>query len=198
MSTDETGLTLVSFARAVILHELGGPAPVRPTGPELEAPAATFVTVTRNGRLHGCIGSIAPHRSLVDDVEDNAIAAAFSDPRSSRYRAEWIGELAVEVTLLGPLTPIRFADQASLVAALAPGVDGLVLRWRAHRGTFLPQVWDVLPEPRVFLDELKNKAGLPRDFWADDVEVLRFAVEKWGDRRSLGHPPPRPRSEAPP
>lgn len=195
MSTDERGLVLVSFARDVILHELGGPAPVRPSGPWFDAAGATFVTITRSGRLHGCIGSIAPHRSLVDDVEDNAIAAAFYDPRSTRFRAEWTADMSVEVTLLGPLSPIYFVDEASLIEQLVPRVDGLVLRWRAHRGTFLPQVWESLPEPRAFLAELKIKAGLPRDFWAEEVEVSRFAVQKWGDRQR--RMAPRARTEAP-
>jgi len=192
--SDEQGLALVALARETILHELGGPKPARPAGKRFEEPAATFVTVTREGRLHGCIGSIAPRRSLADDVEENAVAAAFMDPRSSAFREEWIPEMGVEVTVLGPLEPIRFTGEEDLLGKIVPHEDGLVLRWGHFRGTFLPQVWESLPEPRIFLDELKNKAGLPRDFWAGDVEVFRFRVQKWGDRRA--HPGGRSREGA--
>ncbi len=182
--SDEQGRALVTLAREVILHELGGPEPTRPAGRRFEEPAATFVTVTREGRLHGCIGSIAPRRSLADDVEENAVAAAFMDPRSSAFREEWIPEMGVEVTVLGPLEPIRFTSEEDLLRRIVPRVDGLLLRYGPYRGTFLPQVWESLPEPKRFLDELKNKAGLPRDFWADGVEVFRFRVQKWGDRHA--------------
>ena len=191
MSTEENGRRLVQLARDVIVRELGGPTPVRPEGAWFDQPAATFVTITRDGQLHGCIGSLTPRQSLASDVEHNAIAAAFMDPRSQALRAEWLPEVGVEVTLLGPLVPMRFADEADLLRRLEPHVDGLVLRWRLYRGTFLPQVWESLEEPRVFLNELKVKAGLPHDFWADDVEVSRFHVQKWSDRRGAARPRPR-------
>jgi hypothetical protein len=184
MSIEEReGQRLVELARDAILHELGGPPPARPSGPRFDAPGATFVTVTRDGQLHGCIGSIAPRRGLASDVEHNAVAAAFMDPRSQAYRAEWLGEMGVEVTLLGPLAPLHFKDQEDLLRQLVPHVDGLVLRWGRYRGTFLPQVWDSLEDPREFLSRLKEKAGLAADFWAEDVEVSRFHVQKWSDRR---------------
>lgn len=182
MEIEERGGKLVRLARDTIVHALGGPSAERPNGPWFDDPAATFVTVTRGGRLHGCIGTLSPRRSLVDDVEENAVAAAFQDPRSEAFRAEWLPELEVEVTLLGPLVPIAFRDQADLIRQLVPHMDGLVLRWNHHRGTFLPQVWETLPSPAEFIAELKRKAGLARDFWADDVEILRFGVQKWGGR----------------
>lgn len=186
MLDEARGDRLVVLARDAILHELGGPPFARPTGAWFEALGASFVTITRGGLLHGCIGSIVAHQPLVVDVEANAIAAAFRDPRSPPFRVEWAFELCVEVTRLGPLAPMRFASEDDLVRQLAPHADGLVLRWKRHRGTFLPQVWESLEEPRIFLTELKAKAGLPRDFWSEDVEVSRFAVEKWGDRRGRG------------
>jgi hypothetical protein len=189
--SDEQGRALVELARQCILHELGGPPPARPHGKRFEEPAATFVTVTREGRLHGCIGTLAPRKSLVADVEENAVAAAFMDPRSQAFREEWIPEMGVEVTVLGPLEPIRFTSEEDLLQKIVPHEDGLVLRWGHFRGTFLPQVWESLPERKVFLDELKHKAGLPRDFWSSDVEVFRFHVQKWGDRRA----PPGGRSK---
>jgi hypothetical protein len=183
MSTEEDGLRLVELARATIAHELGrGPRASLPEGPWFEQPGATFVTITRDGRLHGCIGTLAARRPLVVDVQHNALAAAFEDPRSEPYRAEWLPRMGVEVTLLGPLQPIEFSGQEDLLAKVVPHEDGLVLRYGVSRGTFLPQVWDSLPDPREFLDELKQKAGLSRDFWADGVEVFRFRVQKWGGR----------------
>jgi AmmeMemoRadiSam system protein A len=180
---DARGQRLVTLARDTIVHELGGPRPERPSGAWAEEPGATFVTVTRLGRLHGCIGSLAPRRPLAVDVERNAVSAAFMDPRSEAFRAEWLPEMGLEVTLLGPLAPIAFTSQEDLLRRIEPRVDGLVLSWRGRRGTFLPQVWESLPEPRDFLDELKMKAGLPPDFWAGDVAMERFRVQKWGDRR---------------
>lgn len=190
MTLQREGDQLVELAWGAILHELGGPAPTVPTGAWFERLAATFVTVTRRGQLHGCIGSLAPRRSLVSDVEHNAVAAAFMDPRSGAFRAEWIPELGVEVTLLSPLHRLSFVDEADVLRQLVPGRDGVVLRYGAFRGTFLPQVWESLPEPAEFFAELKQKAGLPRDFWAEGVELDRFSVQKWGDRRagSPAHP----------
>jgi hypothetical protein len=184
MAHEQDGERLVQLARDAIAHELGGPPVVRPEGPWFSAPAATFVTITRRGRLHGCIGSLAAHRPLAEDVEHNAIAAAFMDPRSSAFRAEWLPEMGVEVTLLSPLSPIEFTSQEDLLRQIVPRVDGLLLRYGPYRGTFLPQVWDSLPSPRRFLDELKVKAGLSPDFWAEGVEVSRFHVQKWGDRHA--------------
>ena len=128
---------------------------------------------------------------MVEDVESNAVAAAFMDPRSLPFRAEWLPELGVEVTLLSPLEPLRFTDEADVLRQIVPGVDGLVLRYGPYRGTFLPQVWESLPTPREFLDELKVKAGLPPSFWDDEVEIHRFRVQKWGDRHAGGEGPPR-------
>jgi AmmeMemoRadiSam system protein A len=180
---EEDGQRLVVLAREAIAHKLGGPGPVRPEGPWFEQEAATFVTVARKGLLHGCIGTIAPCRSLVDDVVHNALAAAFEDPRAEPFRSEWLPEMGVEVTLLGPLERMQFADRADAVRQIVPGADGLVLRYGSYRSTFLPQVWESLPDPQDFLLELERKAGLPRSFWSEGVELHRFRVQKWGDRR---------------
>jgi AmmeMemoRadiSam system protein A len=179
---DEDGQRLVVLAREAIAHELGGPEPVRPEGPWFEQEAATFVTVTRGGLLHGCIGTIEPRCSLVDDVRHNAVAAAFRDPRAQPFCSEWLPELGVEVTLLGPLERMRFADKADAVRQIVPGADGLVLCCGSYQGIFLPQVWESLPDPQDFLRELEEKAGLRRSFWPEEVELHRFRVQKWGDR----------------
>jgi AmmeMemoRadiSam system protein A len=191
-AADESGRRLVEFARQTIAHALGGPPALRPMGAWFERPAATFVTITRGGALHGCIGSIAPRRPMLEDVAENALAAAFHDPRSLPYRAEDLPEMGVEVTLLGPLEKLHFTDEEDAIRQLVPGVDGLVLRYGGYRGTFLPQVWDSLEDPADFLDELKVKAGLRPDFWAPGVEISRFHVQKWGGRRPTQAPAAEP------
>ncbi len=185
---DAVGMMLPRFARDVVVGALGGPPPVRPDVAGGEHLAATFVTIRRRTSLdprtlQGCIGTLEPRRGLLDDVAHNALGAAFADPRATSLTlAEALSPetgLAFEVTLLGALEPITFSDEASARAALRPGIDGVVLRALGRRGTFLPQVWDSLPEPREFLDNLKLKAGLPESFWSPEVELLRYATKKW-------------------
>ena len=110
------------------------------------------------------------------DVATNAFAAAFRDPRARTLRPEDIDRLVVEVSVLSPSEPLAFTDEAAARAALRPGIDGVVLRWREHRATFLPQVWEHLPDPASFLAELKEKAGLPADFWDAELTLERYRV----------------------
>jgi hypothetical protein len=140
---------------------------------------ACFVTLTRHGRLRGCIGSLQAHRKLLDDVRANAKAAAFLDPRFEPLTATEFKSTLVEISLLTPAEPIAFEDEASAIASLRPGVDGVILESGGNRGTFLPQVWEQLPDPREFFAHLKRKAGLPVDFWAADIRLSRYTVTKW-------------------
>ncbi len=148
----------------------------------MQQPGATFVTLhDARGALRGCIGRLEATRPLGEDVRANAIAAAFEDPRFAPLSAiEWPG-LQVEVSLLGPTEPLYARDEAHALAQLRPGVDGLILQWRHARATFLPQVWAQLPEPAAFVAALKQKAGLPADFWAVDVRLARYRVRSFGD-----------------
>ncbi len=147
----------------------------------LDQPAATFVTLKKDGHLRGCIGSLQVHRSLREDIQANAQAAAFRDPRFEALKFEELRAIRIEVSLLSPLDPIEFSDEADLLRKLRPGDDGLVLDHGGQRGTFLPQVWDTLPTAEAFLRELKRKAGLPRDFWDARIRVSRFSVDKWAE-----------------
>jgi AmmeMemoRadiSam system protein A len=179
------GEALVRWARARVAQELGGPTATPPTGSWCAEPGATFVTIRwKDGTLQGCIGSLEPHRSIVSDAAHNAIASALHDPRSAPLEIDDVAKLDFELSILSPLEPIEFSDEASAIAALRTGVDGVVLEWHGHRGTFLPSMWPVLGDARNFFRELKRKAGLPRDFWEADVKIERYTVEKFVDRGS--------------
>lgn len=182
MHDAEQGRLLLALARAAIARKLGlaGADPLpRPVPDWLGVPGATFVTLTQHGQLRGCIGSLEAHRKLLDDVRANAQAAAFGDPRFPPLSAEELAHTRVEVSILTPAEPMNFRDEADCLAQLRPGVDGVILAHGWQRATFLPQVWDQLPEPRQFMAHLKRKAGLAADFWAPDMRVSRYQVEKF-------------------
>jgi AmmeMemoRadiSam system protein A len=179
MHDAELGRVLVSTARCAIGIELGRPGGPWPDHRSLAAPGATFVTLQKHGELRGCVGSLRAQRALGLDVRMNAIAAAFSDPRFSPLRDDEFGDTSVEVSLLSAPESIASADEDDLLIRLQPGIDGVILEFGGQRATFLPQVWESLPEPRQFLVELKRKAGLPADFWSPAVNVSRYAVTKW-------------------
>ncbi len=182
MST-ERGRVLTLLARASIARALGLPAPQPPRPDWLEQKGATFVTLTRNGELRGCIGSLEARRSLGEDVEENARMAAFGDPRFPPLSKEEFADTQVQVSVLSPAEPIFFTDEADALRQLRPGVDGVILKYGRHRATFLPQVWRQLPEPRDFLAHLKLKAGLPPDFWAEGLRLYRYTVEKYEEEQ---------------
>jgi len=148
----------------------------------LEEQGATFVTLTLDGKLRGCIGSLEPKRSLLEDVRRNARAAAFDDPRFAPLTVEELPEVTIEVSLLSPTEPIEVESEEDLLAALRPGVDGVVLESGFHRGTFLPQVWEQLPQAEDFVKHLKRKADLDADFWSPDMRVSRYTVTKWKEK----------------
>jgi AmmeMemoRadiSam system protein A len=138
---------------------------------------ATFVTLHVNGALRGCIGTLEATRALVADVAHNAGAAAFDDPRFPALAWREYERLTIHISILSPAEPIRFSSEADLVTRLRPNVDGLILETDSRRGTFLPAVWESLPDPREFLRHLKQKAGLPPDYWSDDLRIRRYTVE---------------------
>lgn len=179
------GTTLLMLARDAIGRELGvhhaAPAPAKDPATEcrLRERGATFVTLTQNGRLRGCIGSLEAWRTLADDVVENARAAAFRDPRFPPLAPGELAQTSVEVSLLTPAIPLGFASEAEALARLHPDLDGVILEWGSRRATFLPQVWEQLPDPRQFLARLKEKAGLPADFWDAALRLSIYRVEKW-------------------
>lgn len=149
--------------------------------PELQSHAAAFVTLQAEGRLRGCIGSLAAQRPLIADVVENAIKAAFKDPRFAPLAADELERITLKIAVLSPARAMRFAGQADLEAQLTPGRDGLFLTDQGHRGTFLPMVWDSLESPRAFVEGLKVKAGLPRRHWSDTLKVHRFCAESFSE-----------------
>ncbi|GIK26511.1 MAG: hypothetical protein BroJett006_27570 [Betaproteobacteria bacterium] len=183
MPDTELGATLLRLARAAIGEKLGRPAPAGTGHARLQEPGATFVTLTQQGQLRGCIGSLEAHRPLAQDVRENALAAAFRDPRFSPLAVEEFEFTSVEVSLLTPAMPLAFSDEADFMAQLRPGVDGIVFQYGRHRSTFLPQVWESLPEPNQFMQQLKRKAGLPPNFWHETVSIARYEVTKWKEGR---------------
>ncbi len=176
---------LLEVAHASITQgiEQGRPLRVEPEAfsEPLRALGATFVTLELDGALRGCIGTLEPHRPLVEDVAANAYASAFSDPRFPPLAAFELPRLTIKISLLTPAEPVRFDSEEGLVASLRPGVDGLVLSYHHHRGTFLPSVWESLPDPHEFLRHLKLKAGLAADWWSNDAQVERYGTESFGN-----------------
>ena len=137
---------------------------------------ASFVTLNLSGNLRGCIGSLEARQPLVLDVSSNARSAAFRDPRFTPVTAGDLPQLDIHISVLTPATPMTFDSEADLIEQLVPGVDGLILSAGMRRGTFLPSVWESLPDARDFFLQLKRKAGLPVDFWSDDVRVDRYST----------------------
>jgi AmmeMemoRadiSam system protein B/AmmeMemoRadiSam system protein A len=181
-SLDEVGRALLAIARNAIEISLHGSKEVRSDVPWLQQCGATFVTLTKEGQLRGCIGSLEAARPLAIDVTENALGAAFRDPRFPRLTAEeWPG-CEVEVSLLSAPKRLEFADEADLIAQLEPGADGIILEADGRRATFLPQVWESLPDKRAFLAELLKKAGLPPDARLGRCKISRYRVAKFHER----------------
>jgi len=145
----------------------------------LQRPGATFITLTQHGRLRGCIGSLQAHQPLIENVRSNAVSAALHDTRFLPVTADELESIRIEVSLLSALQPIRFASEPDALKQLRPGRDGITLEYGVYRSTFLPQVWDSLPQPQEFLTHLKVKAGLCADFWNDNLQLSRYTVQKW-------------------
>jgi AmmeMemoRadiSam system protein A len=175
---------LIELAWVSIRHglEKGVPVEVDPEiyPPRLHEPGAAFVTLHRQGRLRGCIGHLTATCPLVEDVAENAFAAAFRDPRFPALEEWEVKDLDLEISVLSRPEPMSVRDEADLLGQLRPGIDGLILEDRGARGTFLPTVWESLPKPRDFLAELRRKAGLPPGHWSGTLKVSRYRTETFG------------------
>jgi len=175
----DAGRVLLPLARSAIAAQLGLSQAAQDDRPWLKQQGACFITVTRDQKLRGCIGTLRAHRALDEDVKANAVAAAFRDPRFAPVDANELAAIALEISVLSALEAIRFADEPDALKQLRAGVDGVVFEYGHHTGTFLPQVWEDIREPADFLAHLKYKAGLPPDFWDPTVRLSRYTVSKW-------------------
>jgi AmmeMemoRadiSam system protein A len=143
----------------------------------LQVQAACFVTLKINDELKGCIGSLIAHKPLVQDLVNNSYAAAFEDSRFMPLTEEELPLLTIHISILSKSEPMTFNSEQDLIKQLRPGIDGLILSDVGYRGTFLPSVWEELPEPERFLRHLKMKAGLPSNYWSKTIKVDRYNVE---------------------
>ena len=182
MTNADAGHVLLPIARAAIARELGRMHEAAEDADWLHQPGACFVTLNLDTRLRGCIGTLEAHRALIEDLKANARNAAFRDPRFKPLCAAELDRLTVEVSVLSALEAMVVQDEREALAQLRPGVDGLVFEYGHHRSTFLPQVWEDLNEPSEFLATLKQKAGLPPDFWEPEVKLARYTVSKWSEK----------------
>lgn len=145
----------------------------------LQTKRATFITLLKNGELRGCIGVLEPIRALVDDVANNAYAAAFSDHRFPPLADNELEQLEIQISILGIPEEIFFTSEEDLIRQLKPNIDGLIMESGNHRGTFLPSVWESLAQPQDFLNHLKIKSGLAKTYWDDNIKIHRYSVEKF-------------------
>lgn len=179
-TTDDTlGEALLVRARNALNAHFREACLPEPPHPALAAPGATFVTLTQHGQLRGCIGSLEAYRPLEQDVRANVLAAALRDPRFQPLSAHELPRTRIEVSLLTAPESMQFQNEADAERQLRPGIDGVILECNGRRGTFLPQVWEQLPEARQFMSHLKQKAGLPADYWSPEVRLQRYQVRKW-------------------
>ncbi|MDO8988573.1 MAG: AmmeMemoRadiSam system protein A [Sideroxyarcus sp.] len=183
MSIEERGKILLAIARAAIARALNISHTADETTPWLEEHGACFVTLTQYGELRGCIGTLQAHRPLLSDIKSNAVSAALRDPRFVPLTAEEFDFTCVEISLLTVCEPMTIRHEADAMAQLRPGIDGVIFEYGLqYRSTFLPQVWEQLPEPHQFMAHLKRKAGLPDNFWAEGVKLSRYTVTKWREQ----------------
>jgi len=175
----EIGRVLLPIARASIAQQLGTPHAADESASWLRAQGASFITLTLQNKLRGCIGTLRAHRPLLDDVKANAVAAAFRDPRFKPLTVQEYETIAVEISLLSSVTPLTFTDQPSALAQIKPHEHGVIFEYGHHRSTYLPQVWDSIPDLAMFMATLKQKAGLPPDFWEPGVKLATYTVAKF-------------------
>ncbi|GIU85473.1 MAG: hypothetical protein KatS3mg008_2248 [Acidimicrobiales bacterium] len=183
------GRVLVSIAERAVARSLLGYQPTPPV--ELldvqpySRPGATFVTFELHGELRGCIGSLEARRPLVLDVHENALAAAFADPRFAPMRLDEFEAATVKVSVVSPMRPLHAGSLSELVSVIGESRDGLLVAAGLHKATFLPAVWEKLPEPWDFVDALWAKAGLPPRTWPPDISLWTYSTVEYTS------PPPR-------
>ena len=180
--TQEEGRYLLEIARKTIDNELSGKNEKvvvdKERFPVLSEKRGTFVTLTMGGNLRGCIGHLIPNEELAEGVEVNAINAAFRDPRFRPLTKDEWKKVKIEVSILTEPKPLHFTDAEDLLKKLRPGIDGVIIKRGFRQATFLPQVWDQLPQKEAFLTHLCMKAGMDGDAWREgDLEVQTYQAQ---------------------
>jgi AmmeMemoRadiSam system protein A len=165
------GLALLKFARASIAGKFEKKSSdTKDISQEvsqevLKQKQGVFVTLHKKGKLRGCIGNIEPVKTLVDGIQENAIYAAFKDSRFAPLTRDELALVDIEISILTPPEKITYKNSHDLISKLVPKVDGVIIEKDYHRATFLPQVWEQLPDARTFLSHLCTKAGLSANAW---------------------------------
>lgn len=192
MALDATARALLlRIARQSIAQRFGDHPPV-PSGdgavPALREKRATFVTLKHHGALRGCVGVLEPLRTLLDDVVHNARAAAFHDPRFPPLGPIELPSVHISISVLSTAMPLTVRTRQELLDTLRPGADGLIVREGPLRATFLPSVWETLPQADDFVAGLLQKAGLAAGHWSPTLSFFRYRTESFceGDRLSSG------------
>jgi AmmeMemoRadiSam system protein A len=148
--------------------------------PHLREQGASFVTLTIDGELRGCIGALEAYQPLVDDVREHAIAAALEDPRFHPVGEAELDRIKLEVSRLTAPRPLEYSNSQDLLTKLHPHVDGVILKSEYRRATFLPQVWEKIPDPEDFLDHLCAKMGAKSNLWRNTkLQVYVYQVEEF-------------------
>ncbi|MCL6270531.1 AmmeMemoRadiSam system protein A [Sansalvadorimonas sp. 2012CJ34-2] len=190
MYSEQEQKTLLSLARQTILQgcqddnlsSISGELNSDEVPSSFNEVRACFVTLHKNGELRGCIGSLEPHRTLQDDVISNAWSAAFRDPRFPQVSEDEVSQLDLEISILSPVEPFPVSSEEELLRKLVPFRDGLIIDdGRGHRATFLPQVWEQLPQPQQFLNHLKRKAGLAIEEWPKSLKCFKYHCEAFSE-----------------
>jgi AmmeMemoRadiSam system protein A len=177
---------LLGCARSAISNRLtpsaseDSPADSFPSS--LDEPRGCFVTLTKRGRLRGCIGNIEPVLPLSDAVQRNALNAAFHDPRFSPVTEDEMRQVEIEISILTVPERLEFSDSEDLKHKLVPGKHGVIIHRDGRSAVFLPQVWKQLPDTEKFLNNLCLKAGLPQKSWeAPGMDVNIFEVDHFSE-----------------
>ena len=189
MLNEKQGNILLRLARQTIAKHLNLTVSepveeVELADPGLQAKRGVFVTLNKHGALRGCIGSLVGQESIIDGVRRHALNAAFHDSRFPPVTSDEVPELRIDVSVLSEPRPLEYRDDQDLVRKLRPHVDGVILRAPGGAGaTFLPQVWDQLPDPQLFLSRLCLKAGLPQMAWqSGQLEIDTYQVQHFEEK----------------
>lgn len=183
MLSENQRQSLLDIAKASIEYGLENGRPLTidtsEIAEDLTVPRATFVTLEKKGQLRGCIGMLEAQRPLIEDIAYNSFAAAFSDPRFPPLTKGELSDLSIHLSILSPPELIPCRSETELIEQLRPTIDGLILDDGQHRATFLPSVWESLPNPTDFIHQLKMKAGLPANYWSSQLQAYRYTTESF-------------------